>query len=324
MDDLKNLIRIPKTLQGFTAQESGMSPLSDDCTFGWENCDLVCQSSCNTSDEGCTGCQTCQNSCQAGTSCQTSCELSCQSQSSGDANASFDVSVQSVTTTSIVLNVIISVSSGTVHTTYEYSGGSDSGTATGNSTSSDQNWVKTLSGLTPGTTYTITVDLVDSNTGRILQTVTLNATTEKDGQAVTLWSWSASNGSASASQTQAARDAVAGHGAVEDFSHLVWNDMVDKVAEMRNAAGLSPVWNPTYLTQSNTKMSSTDKTMTAARYNSLRYNIGLYKSFADSADSLINYDSVVAVKNPGDDVIGSDFLDLMTGLNAAIRQVNSI
>lgn len=269
---------------------------------------------CKTDGTSCTSDACSSDTCSSDGSC---------GDTSGGASASFDVSVDYVTSTSIVLSVIISVSSGTVYTTYSYSGGSDSGTSTGSSTSSDKNWVKTLSGLTPGTTYTITARLIDSNTGRILQTVTLNATTEKDGQAVTLWSWSASNGSASASQTQAARDAVAGHGAVEDFSHLVWNDMVDKVAEMRNAAGLSPVWNPTYLTQSNTKMSSTDKTMTAARYNSLRYNIGLYKSFADSADSLINYDSVVAVKNPGDDVIGSDFLDLMIGLNAAIEQVNA-
>lgn len=268
---------------------------------------------CKTDGVSCTSDGCSSDSCSSDGSC---------GDTSGGASASFDVSVDSVTSTSIVLSVIISVSSGTVYTAYSYSGGSDSGTSTGSSTSSDKNWVKTLSGLTPGTTYTITARLIDSSTGSVLQTVTLYATTEDDGQTVALWSWSASNGSASASQTQAARNAVAGHGAVENFSYLVWNDMVAKVAEMRNAAGLSPVWNTTYLTQNNTKMSSTDKTMTAARYNSLRYNIGLYKSFSDSADSLIDYDSVVAVKSPGDDVIGSDFLDLMIGLNAAIRQVN--
>ena len=269
---------------------------------------------CKTDGTSCTSDACSSDTCSSDGSC---------GDTSGGASASFDVSVDSVTSTSIVLSVIISVSSGTVYTTYSYSGGSDSGTSTGSSTSSDKNWVKTLSGLTPGTTYTITARLIDSSTGSVLQTITLYATTEEDGQTVALWSWSTSNGSASASQTQAARSAVAGHGAVENFSYLVWNDMVDKVAEMRSAASQSPVWNTRYLTQSNTKMSSTDKTMTAARYNSLRYNIGLYKSFSDSADSLIDYDSVVAVKSPGDDVIGSDFLDLMIGLNAAIRQVNA-
>ena len=140
------------------------------------------------------------------------------------------------------------------------------------------------------------------------------------------WSWNGSNGTASAVQTRTAYNAVSNYGPISDFSYLVWNDMVAKVAEMRNRANQKPVWNTKYLTQASTSMSNTEsgRTMTAARYNSLRYNIGLYYGFNEvPSGELIDLDSVTKEKIPGDPVIGSNFIDLMTCLNYAIDRANN-
>lgn len=61
--------------------------------------------------------------------------------------------------------------------------------------------------------------------------------------------------------------------ATTNFSYSVWNELCDKVSEVRVASGNS-TWNSYYLTLAKTKMTSSDKILTATRYNSLRYNIG--------------------------------------------------
>lgn len=90
------------------------------------------------------------------------------------------------------------------------------------------------------------------------------------------WDWTASNGSATAAQTKAAYGAITSKGAVSNFSYLVWNDMVDKVLEIMDAAGVT--WNTKFASAASTKMTSSNKTLTATRFNSLRHNIGLYSS----------------------------------------------
>lgn len=90
------------------------------------------------------------------------------------------------------------------------------------------------------------------------------------------WSWYTSNGSASNSQTWAANEATISLTSVKNFSYLVWNDMVDKVKEILDATGNT--WDTYYDTMANTKMTSSDKTLTAKRFNSLRYNIGSHYS----------------------------------------------
>lgn len=78
------------------------------------------------------------------------------------------------------------------------------------------------------------------------------------------WSWSASNGSASAAQTQAAYNAVTkvpGYD-LSDFSYLVWNDLVDKVDAFA-------VYKSTTAVGAGAKMSTGDKALSATRFNLL-------------------------------------------------------
>lgn len=131
----------------------------------------------------------------------------------------------------------------------------------------------TFRNLSAGTSYDISVAITApgwTNTVRL----STSATTEENS--VDPWSWNKSNGNASAAQTQAAYNAVRNKGSLSSFSYLVWNDMVDKVAEILDANGDS--WNSRFASYSATKMSGGDKTLTAVRFNSLRYNIGLHYS----------------------------------------------
>lgn len=130
---------------------------------------------------------------------------------------------------------------------------------------------RTLSGLSPETNYACNVKLDDTT-----WIGTQYFTTEESSVSVEEWSWNSSNGSASATQTKSAYNAITNKGTTDGFSYLVWNDMVDKVYEILDAIGGS--WNSKYASYSATKMSSTDKSLTAKRFNSLRYNIGLHYS----------------------------------------------
>lgn len=121
---------------------------------------------------------------------------------------------------------------------------------------------------------------------------------------VSKWSWSASNGSATASQTSAAYSAVNNKGKTSAFSYLVWNDMVDKVKAILDAIGES--WNSSFASYSNTRMSSSDKNMTAVRFNSLRYNIGL------------RYSTGITTRSKGDVIYGSYFITLASCINGWI------
>ena len=113
--------------------------------------------------------------------------------------------------------------------------------------------------------------------------------------------WNQSNGSASAQATQTAYSVVSGNGYVDDFSYLVWNDIVDKVKEVLDESGF--YWDTAYATYENTKMSAVDKTLTAARFNSARYNVGIH--CATGIDE----------KHSDDTAYGSYILTLVSKLN---------
>lgn len=115
------------------------------------------------------------------------------------------------------------------------------------------------------------------------------------------WSWTASNGSASATATRTAHAAVTGRGKTTSFSYLVWNDMVDKVREILEAKGLS--WDARFASYANTKMTSSDKVISAARFNSLRFNIGSH------------YSTGIDTVGRGDLVYGSYFTTLTNCVN---------
>lgn len=152
-----------------------------------------------------------------------------------------------------------------------------------------------------GQTYYIWVAPMSTNTG---YTFTLNISNVQEQYTVVKWSWSASNGSASASQTSAAYSAVVNKTAVTNFSYLVWNDLVDKVKKILDATGDS--WDSSYATYANTKMTSSDKTLTATKFNSLRYNIGSH------------YSTGIYDVAPNDDVLGSYFITLASCINSWI------
>ena len=145
----------------------------------------------------------------------------------------------------------------------------------------------TKTGLKPGTRYSVSIEAEDLVTGWSNSWSDIVTT---DKILVSAWSWSSSNGTASASQTKAAYTALTNNGSTSDFSYLVWNDMCSKVIEIENAAGLT--WSTKYASYADTKMSSSDKVLTATRFNSLRYNIG--RSYSTGINEVASGDSVYA------------------------------
>lgn len=122
---------------------------------------------------------------------------------------------------------------------------------------------------------------------------------------ISKWNWNGSNGSATASATSSAYNALHKGGKVSDFSYVVWNDMCDKVKEILDS--ISTTWSTYYgLTLAQTKMSTSDKTLTAARFNSLRYNIGS------------RYSTGIDEVKKGDTVYASYFITLATKINGWI------
>ena len=85
------------------------------------------------------------------------------------------------------------------------------------------------------------------------------------------WDWTTSNGSATAIQTKDAYAAITGKQTTLNFSHDVWNDLVDKVNEVLVAKGLS--WDTFYDTVENTRMTIYPYELTAVKFNSLRNNL---------------------------------------------------
>ncbi len=125
------------------------------------------------------------------------------------------------------------------------------------------------------------------------------------------WSWASSNGNASDKQTVAAHSAVYNRTGTKEFFHLVWNDMVDKVNEMINAA--EKVWISDSLSIDDTKMtadSDVTRTLTADRFNALVQNIEQI------------YDTSYGNVGTGDTVYGGYFLHLAECLNAWIDEYN--
>lgn len=145
----------------------------------------------------------------------------------------------------------------------------------------------TKTGLKPGTRYSVSIEAEDLVTGWS-NSWSDRVTTDKI--LVSAWSWSSSNGTASASQTKAAYTALTNNDSTSDFSYLVWNDMCSKVIEIENAAGLT--WSTKYASYADTKMSSSDKVLTATRFNSLRYNIG--RSYSTGINEVASGDTVYA------------------------------
>lgn len=161
----------------------------------------------------------------------------------------------------------------------------------------------TFSGLRSGTTYDIMA--VITAPGWTI-TVTLEETATTDETLIDPWNWNASNGAASSAQTRAAYNAVSNRGSIRNFSYLVWNDMVDKVYEVLSLKDLS--WNTRFASYAATKMTSGNKKLSAERFNSLRYNIG------------IHYSTDIDTVSRGQKVYGWYFIRLADCINGWINE----
>lgn len=168
-------------------------------------------------------------------------------------------------------------------------------------------------GLSEGTSYQIfgLVYWTDGSTGKWnnKQTELLTVTTKSTSE-ISLWSWTSSNGVATASQTIKAYTAIKNNGYVRDFNHRVWNDLVSKLNEYIVKYQES-TWNGRILSLTATKMTESDKTLTAKRFNSLR----------DEMNSWFDTDYPMVSK--GDEVIGSYFTEIVERLNIEINFANS-
>ena len=323
-------IEIPSFLSASTLAKASSS--NDDCGHICEDsCQLGCEKSAQC--HGCEGgvcehdCQNyCQNSNQCG-SCESTCEdqgpciggqgLPCGDAERGDCGGCEDgcqdcesdcmleqLAIQKVTCTKI---------------SYFYNNTKDILIDTS---------TETESGLRPGAIFTPSAHMPDYDSskyelykigysGATLSTTASITCPSSDftikyyfySKKILEWNWSKKNGkNATAEQTQVAYNAITGKGATASFNYAVWNDLVDKVVEVWHAQ--NGYFNTSKLSYEETLMTPSNKTLTAARFNSLRYNIG------------INSSTDIEDKNPGDQVLGSYFITLTNSLNAWIRKVN--
>lgn len=178
--------------------------------------------------------------------------------------------------------------------------------AGGSSSSFDQ----TITGLTPGTRYDWEAQLgYEDSAGDTWLSLYDSGYFITAERAIEPWSWTYSNGSASASQTRRAYNVLMGTAAADQFSHLVWNDLVDKVAEMREARGYA--WDragTTYPSASGCKVSA-GETLSARKYNGVRYNIGSV------------FSTGISDQSPGDPITGYKIYHLTDILNRIIADI---
>lgn len=174
---------------------------------------------------------------------------------------------------------------------------------------SSSSFDKYIRNLTPGTRYRWKAQLgYDDGTGITWLDIYDRGsfTTDEPAILVEPWSWTRSNGAATNAQTQRAYDVIMGNITADNFAHEVWNDLVDKVAEMREAKGYT--WDRaggTYPSARGCKMSAGDR-LTAAAYNGVRYNIGSV------------FSTGISDQSPGDQITGYKIYHLTEVLNIII------
>lgn len=158
---------------------------------------------------------------------------------------------------------------------------------------SSSSFSKTISGLSPSSSYRWTATL-GYDTGSGIQWLTLTDSgilyTESAGLGIQPWFWTKSNGEATTVMTQNAYDVLNGRLPASNFSHYVWNDLVDKVNEMRRAKGYT--WDTAYgkyPTYSGCKLYAGDS-LSAKIFNAVKYNVGsINPTFADVSSGDIIY-----------------------------------
>lgn len=123
------------------------------------------------------------------------------------------------------------------------------------------------------------------------------------------------SGEATASETIQAYNAITNHDSIIKFSHKVWNDLCAKTLEIRKAdKDISIEWKTSqdrynFLSYNDTLMSENDTLVTAARFNSLRINIGSMVTLSGIPFPAVTNETII---------YGQYFLTLAKGLNTAI------
>lgn len=280
-------------------QDDCESACQDDCEYYEGDCN-----SCMVDAQDCGGAQGDCDSCQGTTqSCSQSCSESCTASSEGSTSVDPTWSITSITNESVTAKV----SDKGDYSYFSWSLRDSSGsTVISGPTAYSTSTSKTFSGLSPNTTYRVYISWSTSTTGMGFYDWDSFTTANVDLEP---WSWSENNGDAGDTLTVGAYVAITDGGSTSNFNYLVWNDLVNKVMDAKDVAGYS--WNTKYLTLGDTLMSSSDKTMTAARFNSVRYNIGIHQS--------TGLDEVAS----GDPCKGAYFSVLTTALNKWISSLNS-
>ena len=157
----------------------------------------------------------------------------------------------------------------------------------------------TLAGLSPNTTYT--VEYKCSGTGYNDSAIgSIQITTASDTRPNN-WSWSSSNGTATAGQTQDAYKAVTKVSGYffSDFHHSVWNDLVDKVDEFAIYKYVSKC-------ATGTKTTAGDKELTALRFNKL---LSVVNSMASTG---------ITARAQDQEILGSYFTTITAALNSIV------
>lgn len=177
--------------------------------------------------------------------------------------------------------------------------------------------VVTFRNLKPGSSYHIMSEVTGTGAGWEGVSIIDDAVYSTDDATATLapWSWEHANVAthsgattqASDAQTRAAHTAITTKGPLSNFSWLVWNDLVNYFVEVMWAAG--GTWSDSYAWYDNTKMTSGDRRMTAARFNSLRYNIDLL------------YSTNIPPVSKGDKIYGWYFTRLADCINGIISSL---
>ena len=281
------LIEIPESLQR-EVSDAGVTPMA--CGFCTEvACETDAMLCGECSGQSCSGqcdvsqCGSCQSGCQS--ACQNGCQSTCES-SAQNPTSYGSISIRVVTSDSISLTLAFIQSA----TSYVIAYRPASVTTAEMVETTSRSY--TLSGLSPNTRYAINYYGKNSyGTGPYMPSP-VYATTEPE-ILVDPWSWTASNGAATATQTRNAYAILQGTRAADDFHHNVWNDLVDKVVEMREALGYS--WTTDsgrFPSASGCKVSAGD-TLSALKYNALKTNIGSIKSTGiqdvDAGDEITGY-----------------------------------
>ena len=176
----------------------------------------------------------------------------------------------------------------------------------------------TFSNLSPGTSYDIKISVFRIVSGQDdLWLTNIEDSFQTKEIPVLPWTWDDCQtidgdvGEAADIETMSAYNAITKQMETTEFSYKVWNDLCAKTREVRNARGGTSSWRSDFLSYSDTLMLSSDKILTAERFNSLRINIG----------SMQDVSSIPYPVIKGGKVDGSYFLTLTNALNDEIANL---